>query len=333
MERSIAIIGEGSWGTAVATLLAHNGYTVKLWCHDPEVKKSIETTRINTRYAPDITLDKKIIPLTDLQEVVADCSWIFEAIPVTYLRSILLQCKPFVSSDQTWVVLSKGIEQKTLLLPTQIIDDVFSISVHKAAVMGPSFAYDLLRKESTAVAVAAETCEIGVPLQQLLANDYFRPYLSLDLIGVQVGAALKNIIGLGLGLLEGAGCADNTRAFLVTRGLHELKQVCVALGGKAETVYGLSGVGDLVLSALGKHSKNVEVGRQLGKGTSLQEIIDKIGYTPEGINTIQSLHTLIKNKSLNLPVCQGIYQIVFEQKTIEEFLKKLINKPLEVECE
>lgn len=331
-RKTVAILGEGAWGTAIATLLAHNGYTVKLWCHDPAVKQSIERQHTNDRYMPGFVLDTKIIPFTNLQEVLADCTWIFEAIPVQFLRSVLEQCKPFVTDQQRWVILSKGIEQETLLLPSQMLKNIFGSTVPVAAVMGPSFAHDVMNKVITGVSVAAEDCTIGTKLQKLLANEYFRPYLSLDLVGVQVGAAFKNVIGLGLGMLEGANYPDNTRALLFTRGMQEIMQLCIALGGKQQTVYGLSGVGDLVLSALGKQSRNVAVGRMLGKGASLQSILDETGYIPEGINTVKSIHALMQKHSLDLPVCFGIYHIIFSSKKIADFLQELMAKPLENEC-
>jgi len=294
--KRVTVIGEGAWGTAVATLLATNGYQVILWCHDKEVAEIIKNKKYNERYLPDIKLSDNIQSTTDLSEALIDVDWVFEAIPVVFLRSLLLQALPWISTDQRWVVLSKGIEQKTLLLPTQIIDDVFNKKVKKAVFAGPSFAYEVATKQITAVTVAAPDCSIGQELQQLLANDFFRPYISLDLIGVQAGAALKNVITLGIGLLDGAGYNDNTKAFFMTRGFHEIVQLACAMGGKAETVYGLSGFGDLVLTSMGKRSRNLEVGQRLGRGEQLATILDQTGYTPEGVNSVASMCQLIPSR-------------------------------------
>lgn len=330
--KHVGMIGEGAWGTAVATLLAHNGYTVHLWCHDASVQECIATTGYNARYLPDIKLSPLIIPTTDLSAVIAQSPWIFEALPVKFLRSVLMQARGYFSSEQKWVILSKGIEQQTLLLPSQIIDDVFQTTVCKAAILGPSFALDLAQEDITAVTVGADTCDLSLALQQMLSNDYFRPYLSLDLIGVQVGSAIKNVITLGIGILDGAGFRDNAKAFLLTRGLHEIVLVATALGGKPETVYGLSGVGDLVLTAMGSLSRNLAVGKSLGQGKSLEAILEQTGYIPEGINTVQSLYQLAMQKGLDLPVCTGIYQVIFEHKTIQSVLEELMARPLEREC-
>jgi len=330
--KSVCMIGEGAWGTAVATLLVHNGYTVKLWCHDASVVDTIKQTRENKRYLPGIMLDEKIEPTAQLDEAVCGVQYVFEAIPITYLRSVLQDAKPCFSQEQIWVVLSKGIEQDTLLLPTQILDDVFGTDVQKAMFAGPSFAHDVASKQITAVTIGTPDCAFGSELQKMLANEYFRPYFSTDMIGVQVGSALKNVITLGIGMLDGAGYTDNPKAFLFARGLHEIVQLAQTLGGKQETIYGLSGVGDLVLTAMGKLSKNLEVGRRLGAGQSLDEILEQTGYIPEGINTVKAVNQLIAKHKLPLPICQGIYEVIFESQSLEAMLKKLMAQPLEWEC-
>ncbi len=330
--KQIAIIGEGAWGTAVATLLATNGFQVLLWCHDEQVAETIEKKRINERYLPGIVLSENIKPEIELEKVLANVEWVFEAIPIVFLRTILLQALPWVSTRQRWVVLSKGIEQKTLLLPTQIIDDIFQKKVEKAVVAGPSFAHEVVTKQITAATIAATNCAIGQELQQLLANDYFRPYISLDVIGTQVGAALKNVITLGVGILDGAGYKDNTKTFFMTRGFHEMVQLACAMGGNAETLYGLSGFGDLVLTSMGKLSKNLEVGQRLGRGEKLATVLAVTGYIPEGVNSVKSMRQLMQRYALNLSICRGIYEIIFEGKSMQTTLHELMEQPLSWEC-
>lgn len=196
--KSVTIVGEGAWGTAVATLLAHNGYHVRLWCHNKELVDTINTTHRNERFLPGVTLSDNIRAVANLQEALKDVSWIFEAIPVKYLRSTLIEAKPYVHSLQKWVILSKGIEQNTLLFPHQIIDDVFARSVPSLVFAGPSFAMDVARHQITAVTIAAVDCDDAKALQKMLANNYFRPYITTDVIGVEVGAALKNVITIGI---------------------------------------------------------------------------------------------------------------------------------------
>ncbi|MGB8366969.1 MAG: NAD(P)H-dependent glycerol-3-phosphate dehydrogenase [Candidatus Babeliales bacterium] len=330
--KKVTIIGEGAWGTAVATLLATNGYEVLLWCYDKQVAKTIAKKQINERYLPGIKLPDAIKPETDLKKVLVGIDWIFEAIPVLFLREVLEKASRWISADQRWVVLSKGIEQKTLLLPTQIIDDVFHKKIEKAVFAGPSFAQEVATKQITAVTVASTSCIVGKELQQLLVNDYFRPYSSLDIIGVQVGAALKNVVTLGIGLLDGAGYNDNAKAFFMTRGFHEMVQLACAMGGKAETLYGLSGFGDLVLTSMGRLSKNLKVGNRLGKGEKLTSVLEKTGYTPEGVNSVRSVCQLMEQYALDLTICRGIYKVIFEEESVQTMLNELIKQPLSWEC-
>jgi glycerol-3-phosphate dehydrogenase (NAD(P)+) len=331
--KQIAIVGEGAWGTAVATLLAHNGHAVTIWCYHQEVAEQITTQHRNEKFLPGIMLDPSIRATSDMKEAVCEAHWVFEAIPVKFLRSVLKETKSCFDPDQVWVVLSKGIEKETLLFPTQIIDEIFGVSVKKTIFAGPSFANDVAKKQITAVTVAAPDCDLGVELQQILANDYFRPYITTDMIGVQVGAALKNVIALGVGMLDGAGYTDNAKAFLLTRGLHEMVQLATKLGGKQETLYGLSGIGDLVLTAMGSLSKNLEVGKRLGSGQSLEKILKETGYIPEGINTVQSVKQLMEKEKIDLPICRGIYNVIFTDTTIEQMLTSVMHEPLSWECE
>ena len=222
------------------------------------------------------------------------------------------------------MVLSKGIERNTLLLPTQIIDDVFTVSVHKAVVSGPSFALDLAKRQITAVIVAAEGYKEGRALRSVLKNDYFIPYISDDCLGVQICGAVKNVIAIAVGIVDGLGYTDNTQAFLVTRGLHEMGCIIQSIGGKTETAYGLAGVGDLLLTALGNKSRNRTVGKRIGGGETLSNILEKTGYIPEGINTVHSIYQFMQKKNLNLPICRSVYQILFEGGKVTDLLNNII---------
>lgn len=333
MKQTVCVLGDGAWGTAVATVLAHNGYHVRLWCNDPEAAATIKTHAENKRYLPGVILDPAIEPTTDLGHALHGVQWVFEAIPVKYLRAILQAAAPYTTKDQTWVVLSKGIEQNTLMFPSAIIDDVLGYHVPKAIFSGPSFAHDLAHNYITAASVAATDCEVGNAVQQLLATSYCRPYVALDVIGVQVGGALKNVITLAIGMLDGAGYTDNTKAFIVTRGLDEMARVAIALGGKRETLYGLSGMGDLVLTAMGKLSRNLAVGKRLGAGYTVAQLCNELGHMPEGVNTVVSVNQLAHKLNISLPICQGIYRVMFEELSLEQMLLGLMDRPLEHECD
>lgn len=325
----MTVLGEGAWGTAFATLLAGNGYKVKLWCHDPAVARVITTKLVNGRYLPGIPLSSLIEPTIFLEEALSASEFIFEAVPVPYIRGLIGKSKNYVDSSHIWVILSKGIEQDSLFFPSQIIDDVLGFTAQKAVISGPSYAYDLAHQYCTAVALAGSSENIGQRIQTLVSNCYLRAYLTNDLFGVQSGGALKNVLAVAVGLLDGAGYGDNVKAFLVTRGFAELVIIAQLLGGQKDTLYGLSGMGDLMLTAFGKQSRNVAIGRALGRGEKIDLINTPV--LPEGIKTIVSVKQLVDKHSLNLPIFRGIYEMVFENKQIKQFLNELMQRPLECE--
>jgi len=330
MNKIVTMLGGGAFGTSIATLLAENGFEVKLWCHEQEVVDCIKKDHENKNFLPGIKLNPSIKPTSDLQEAVKDSKWIFEAVPVKFLRNILNQIKDFVTDEQNFVVLSKGIEQDTFLLPSGVIKDLFkknTISV----MAGPNFAKEIAQKSYTGATVTSEDMQVAKELGEVLSNSYFQPYLSEDFIGVQVGGAIKNVITLAVGIAKGSGCSQNTIALLLTRGFAEIAHVSVCLGGKKETVYGLSGFGDLVLSATGSLGRNLEVGALLGQGKSLQEIEKEKRVLPEGINTVQSVYNLTEKHGWDLPICKGTYDFVFKGISFDVLLKKIINQPLEME--
>jgi glycerol-3-phosphate dehydrogenase (NAD(P)+) len=249
----------------------------------------------------------------------------------TIQRSVLERCVPYVTPHHTWVIASKGIERDTLLFPSQIIDAVFKASQQTMVLAGPSFAKDLAAKVITGLSIAAATCQEGIVLQSMLANAYCRPFVHTDLIGAQVGGAIKNVIALGLGMLQGAGYSDNTRALLLTYGLHESVELAIVLGGRAETMYGFSGVGDIVLTSMCSQSRNHQVGYALGKGKKLEDILRETGYTPEGVNSAKSIYQLMHKVNLALPICRGVYEVVYENRSIADMLAVIMDAPLECE--
>jgi len=323
MKQTVAVLGEGAWGTAVSSVLAHNGHTVKLWCNDSCVAETILSSHINQRYMPDIKLSSLIIPTCSIQEVFENVDVVFVVSPVKYMRCVLTQAKPYFKTDQMLVSLSKGIEQKSLMLPSQIIEDVFDASVGSSVCLGPSFADEVIQEKFTGVILASHDQTQRTSIKKFLKNEYFRVYESSDVIGVQIGSALKNVIALGYGVLQGAGYGENAKAFLLTRALHDMVTCSKVLGGRQETIYGLSGIGDLVLTCTGGLSRNVMVGSYFGQGKSLETIIAEKDVTPEGVNTVQSINELAQKYDISLPVCQGIYEIVFQGKSVDQFLRDI----------
>lgn len=323
-KKKISVLGSGAWGTALSILLARNGYQVTVWCFEADVADMINQTRCNDRYLPGFALDESIKATTNLAQALScDTDFVFEAIPIQFLRSVLQDAKNYYNPNQTWVVASKGIENSTLFLPTQIIDDVFKCNVSTVVLSGPSFARDLANNQVTAVDIGSIDINTAKKVTAVVASKTFIPSLISDPIGIQVGGALKNVITIGVGILDGAGYTDNTKAFLITRGLQEMALIAIALGGKQETLYGLSGVGDLILTSMGTLSKNLAIGKRIGNGETIKAIMSESISIPEGINTLKSINQLSEQLNIDLPMCTGLYQIVFEDRSINQFLNEL----------
>ena len=312
MHKKICVLGDGSWGTAIASLLASNGYHVNLWCYNSEIAKSINNKNINKIYFPNVILDTKIKAFTNLQDAINGTQWVFEAIPIKFLRPILNQLKNFLNKDHILVVLSKGIEQETFFLPTQMIDDVFSNQVKKCVLSGPSFASELIEKKFTAVDIAASDNFLNNELSNILNNEYCRVELCEDIISMQVVGALKNIITLALGISDGYYNSNNTKAYILINGLKEVTFLLKFFNGDTSTLNRLSGIGDLVLSAYSNNSKNYKFGFHIGQGKTINDFLNTNLNLPEGVNSIQSINRLIIKNNLELPLIRNIYKIIFE---------------------
>lgn len=331
MKKIVTVLGAGAWGTALSNLLADNGYDVVLWCHESNVVKDIESTRVNKDFLPGVSLHPKIIPTCDIQVAMQSSEFIFEAIPVKYIRAILALAKPYVSQNHKFIVTSKGIEQETNMLPSQILCDIFGAGSKVASIAGPNFAKDLVAKKLTACVVASKDTEFASLICTILKNNYFKPYVSSDINGVQVGGAIKNVFALAIGIAHSLDSGENTIAFLMTRCLVEMLYWVKYFGGNQETAYGLSGFGDLFLTCSSTVSKNFKFGRMLGQGHSLNELSNQFAAVPEGVNTLQTIKRIIDSEKLNLPVCLGTYEMVFEGKSFKYLLDGIINQPLDNE--
>ncbi len=316
----VAVLGAGAWGTALACLLADNGHDVMLWSYEQDVADAINHHHSN-HYLKDISLSRKIIATSVIQDAITYSDTIFIAIPVAFIRTSLLTLNDEIAPYKRWIMTSKGIEQHSLLLPTQILEHMWHTS-SIAAISGPSFAYDLVCKQITGILITSHDEALRQHVNVLLANDYMLPELSSDVIGVQLCGALKNIIALGVGILDGAGYTDNTKIYFLIRALDEMMQMGLQLGAQQKTLYGLAGIGDVVLTAMGRRSKNLEVGRQIGKGESLDDIAQQMCSLPEGINTLQSIHELMVQKQIAMPLCSALYEIIFKKGSVETLFER-----------
>ncbi len=326
--KSVCIIGDGAWGTAVATVLATNQVPVKLWCYDPAVAHSISTIGINERYLPGIKLSPRITPTSSLEWALADSTWVFVALPVIYIRSVLLQAILYTHNNhdnQRWAILSKGIENNTLLCAGDLVASLIPQISPPVIVSGPSYAHEVACGQLTAVTLACSVIKNAQDLACLLATPYFLTTCSSDSTGVQVTGAVKNVIALGMGMLDGAGYQDNTKALMFVQAIREIKELIKIMGGDQATFDGLSGIGDLVLTAYGKSSRNRKAGQLIGQGMSIDDLKDTLHSLPESINTVRSLTQLAQKYKITLPVCMSIYDVVYNNRPISYFICRVRN--------
>ncbi len=318
---NVTVLGNGAWGTACATLLAHNKHKVTLWCFDSEVERSITLEREN-RFLPGIKLPLTIMATTDLD--VALCNdIIFQAVPVSYLRSVLEECKLLARQEQLWISLSKGIESGSLFSSTDMIRDVIGASTVCAAISGPSFAFDVAQKQPTLVVVASEDSGVSAQVKDLVESKFFKCVLSNDLIGIQMVGAFKNVFALGVGFLKGAGYGCNTQVFFVLKSLGELTVLLKAVGGREESLYGPAGMGDIMLTCFSAQSRNMQAGALLGAGEDLKMVLNSGIATAEGINTLVSISSLAQRFGVELPLCDALYKVVFKKVSISVLLDAL----------
>lgn len=327
----ISVLGDGTFGTACATLLAHNGHTVTLWCYNKDVANNIEDHHVNSHYLPHVSLDKKIIPTVSFKTAFQN-DLIFEAIPVAYMRSVLEECKSYQTISHRWVTLSKGIEQKktksvSLLLPTQIVQDILGKETICAAISGPSYAHELAQQLPTGITIASNNKNFCTAIKGLLENDFFSLEISEDLIGVQLVGALKNCIAMGIGLLDGADYGANTQILFMMRALEEIKIILRFYHCPETTIYSFAGIGDIVLTSFGKQSRNYKFGQLMGQNKKYNDTIKELGIEPEGVNTLQSLYKIIQKNNLALPLFMGLHEIIFHNGNVKK-LMKLLNTNL-----
>lgn len=320
MSPIITVLGEGAWGSAIASILADNGYQVRLWCYHADVAEQIRKTRTNDRFVPNTILSSLIKPYTDIKESVLDADYIFEAIPMQFLRSVLDEIKDVISSKTVFVVTSKGVDAQTGMLPTELIESICGKLFKSVVLAGPGFSFGVMKKERTGFIVASEIAENRSTISHFLSNKYILTEDSKDVIGVQLCAALKNVVALGSGILEGIQCGENTRALFLTKAFQEMAHIVVYKKGDSETVYNLAGIGDLILTALSGKSRNVIVGRFIGQGKQIETILSETLLIPESINTLKALPHLLDNHwQESFPLFYAIFETVFLKKSCSLF--------------
>ena len=310
------VIGSGSWGTALANLLAGKGVPTTLWAREPEVVAAIATTRENDLFLPGIRLAERLQATGDLPGALADAEVLVNAVPTQFIRETYEPLVPLVDGRHLLVTVSKGIEVDTLATPSGIFADVLGATVASGitALSGPSFAREVAADYPTAVVAASGVAAHAHRVRDLFATEAFRVYSSDDVVSVELGGALKNVIAISAGIVEGLRYGHNTIAALITRGLAEITRLGVARGGKPRTFAGLSGMGDLVLTCTGPLSRNRAVGEALGRGKSLDQILNDMNMVAEGVKTTLAARTLANRLGVEMPITEQVYQVLYEGK-------------------
>ncbi len=331
----IGVIGAGSWGTALANLLALKGYLIELWVFEKEVARQIETNRENRVFLPDVKLSENILPTNDIQKVAVNKDMVLIVTPSHTIRNIAERIEKNLRSDTLIVTASKGIENRTSLTMSEVLMDVFTKMdrFRIAALSGPSFAKEVARKVPTAVTAAAENQETAERIQNIFATEYFRVYTNNDVIGVEICGAIKNVIAIASGMIDGLKLGLNTRAALISRGLAEIKRMGLKKGAHPETFSGLAGVGDLTLTCTGNLSRNYLFGKKIGEGKKPDEITAETQMIAEGVKNAMSVHNLALELDTEMPICDAVYKIIYENMSPKDAVTQLMTRELKHEID
>lgn len=333
-KSKITIFGAGSFGTAVAHALSKNGRDVVLWARTPAVANEINKKQTNEKYLKGASL-ASIKATSDLNAATENRNFFVFAIPCQHIRNFLLPLASKLPNNACFVNLAKGIELTTLKTPSQIFEEALGPAVRQrfATVSGPTFSVEICQDMPTGAAVASFSEKTAEEVQRALSTPRFRLYRLTDVAGVELGGALKNVMAIGVGIAEGLGFGLNTRAGLITRCLHEMTELGLALGAKARTFSGLSGIGDLILTCTGDLSRNRQVGLRLGRGEALANILTSLAHVVEGIPTTKSVYNLSKKLGIDMPNTEQVYKILYEDLPPKEAVNELLSRDLKVEYE
>ena len=312
----LSVIGAGSWGTALARLLARKGHAVSLWVYEADLAEALRHRKENDRYLPGFSLPESVRVGTDMEEALAGTKGVVFAVPSHVARGVLSLAAPFLSQKIPVVSATKGIERTRLVLISEMMQEALKRQDnHRIAVLsGPSFAQEVAMEYPTAVTLAAADLRLALRLQAVFSTAFFKPFLSSDWVGVQLGGALKNVIALCAGISDGLGFASNTKAALMTRGLAEMARLGVAMGADVNTFYGLSGMGDLFLTCTGHLSRNRRVGEEIGRGGDIKDILAGMRTVAEGVATTESVMALSQRHGVEMPIVHAVHQVLFQGK-------------------
>lgn len=331
-SRRIAIIGAGSWGTALAMVAAHNHHHVTLWAREPEVASAINQAHRNPLYLSDFDLEN-IRATTNIEEAIDAADFALLVVPSHAMREIISRLRPYLNNKVVLVSAAKGVENSTLMRMEEVVADVLreSFEPRYVALSGPSFAREVAEGDPTAIVAASRDREASELVQRTLSSSVFRVYTNTDVVGTELGGAVKNVVAIAAGVVRGLGFGTNAVAAIITRGLAEMTRLALAEGARVETMAGLAGLGDLVLTCTGELSRNRHVGVELGRGRKLEEILGGMREVAEGVKTTRSIFELGRRLDIEMPITASIHALLYEDKPALDAANELMGRPLKRE--
>ncbi|MFB5661657.1 NAD(P)H-dependent glycerol-3-phosphate dehydrogenase [Alteribacillus sp. HJP-4] len=335
MTDKIAVIGAGSWGTALAVVLSDNKYEVEILTRRAEQADEINNLHTNEKYLADASLSADIRATVKTESCLSDAAAVLLVVPTKAVRETVKQVKPFLQANQIIIHASKGIEPGSSKRISEMIEEELQGRPFAALAVlsGPSHAEEVCQRQPTTVTVSSRDLEAAKRVQDMFMNHHFRVYTNEDLLGVEIGGALKNIIALGIGLTDGLGYGDNAKAALMTRGLAEIARLGIKLGANPLTFTGLSGLGDLIVTCTSSHSRNWRAGYKLGQGKSLETVLNEMGMVVEGVRTTQAVHELAERIEVEMPITHALYNVLFNGQTPQEATEQLMGRVRKHEVE
>ncbi|KKO52015.1 NAD(P)H-dependent glycerol-3-phosphate dehydrogenase [Paenibacillus sp. DMB20] len=334
MSDKVAVLVAGSWGTALASVLAFNELDVVVWTRNAEQAKEINEKHTNERYLPDMKLSSRLRATTDMKEAVTDAVAVLIVAPSSAMREVSGQLKNYWKEGMLIVHATKGFETETLKRMSTVISEELGCDEGQIVVLsGPSHAEEVIRKSPTTVVVASKDNKAATAIQDLFMNSYFRVYTNRDMLGVELAGALKNIIALGAGMSDGLGFGDNAKAALLTRGLAEITRIGVEMGANPLTFAGLAGIGDLVVTATSRHSRNWRAGSLLGQGKPLDEVLSSMGMVVEGIRTTKAARAISEQYGVQMPIADQLYHVLFLNRDPRVAVEALMGRDPKTEME
>ena len=321
----LTFIGGGSFGTALGVHLAKNGHTIKIWDIDEKNIEDINVKRENVKYLPKVMIPFNVIAYNNLEEALRDSKYVFLSVPSHVIRTVCKNIKPYLSSNQVIINMAKGIEDNTFKRLSEVISE--ELTDNKVAIIsGPSHAEEIAQDLPTTFVVSSLDTTVSKEIQEILTTPRIRSYTNDDLVGIEIGGAFKNIIALGCGISDGLGFGDNTKAAIMTRSMNEMIKVGEVLGGKDQTFYGLTGMGDLIVTCTSMHSRNRRAGILIGKGESVDAACKEVGMVVEGDKATKAFYHLAKKYNLSLPITENLYQTLFEGKDVNKAVHDLMSR-------